>query len=771
MDLFKNLLLNTDSYKYSQPYQYPPGTELVYSYIESRGGKWDETVFFGLQMFLKEYMSKPITKEDIDVAEEIVTAHGEPFYRELWEYILKVHNGWLPVVIKAVPEGTVVPTKNVLVTIEPTDRKCWWLSSFLETALLRAVWFPTTVCTNSYVSKRIILEYLHKTGNPGLIDFKLHDFGSRGVSSYESAGIGGAAHLVNFKGTDTVAALLYARKYYDAKMAGFSIPAMEHSTVTSWGRENEVEAYRNMLNLFGKPGAVLAAVSDSYNIYDACSKLWGTELKEEVINSGATVVIRPDCLDSNSQILTPSGWKFFTELTDQDLVAQVKEDQTYEFVKPLEIINQPYEGEMYQFRDFHGKVDLLVTPNHRMVYFNSKKGIQIKEASEYKQNNYRYKKIRAAKSQTNGKQLTWHERFLIALQADGCIKKVNSSSIIIEFNFQKQRKHDRLLTILNHLEYEYKIYYLNSRGGQSTFCIRIPVTQNEVISKTFNWVDISNLDSLWCEQFIEELKHWDSSIRDGGRFKYDTTVKENIDMVEYIAISAGKGILISKSEDKRKECFSDVYTAHILDDPFAGGESISKTKVMYNGTVHCVKVPTGMILVKRNRCVMVTGNSGHPPQVVTECLQILDEHFGHTINDKGYKVLNNVSVIQGDGINQATIDRILYRATTAGFSADNITFGQGGGLLQQVDRDTLKFAMKCSAARVNGEWRDVYKQPITDFGKESKKGRVTLYETENGFVTDVEGALEYPIALQTVYKNGQLHNLVDFETVRSRATI
>jgi nicotinamide phosphoribosyltransferase len=178
MDLFKNLLLNADSYKYSQPYQYPPGTEIVHSYIESRGGKWDETVFFGLQMFLKEYMSKPITQEDIDVAEEIVTAHGEPFYRELWEYILKEHNGWLPVVIKAVPEGTVVPTKNVLVTIEPTDPKCWWLSSFLETALLRAVWFPTTVCTNSYVSKRIILEYLHKTGNPGLIDFKLHDFGA-----------------------------------------------------------------------------------------------------------------------------------------------------------------------------------------------------------------------------------------------------------------------------------------------------------------------------------------------------------------------------------------------------------------------------------------------------------------------------------------------------------------------------------------------------------------------------------------------------------------
>lgn len=456
MDLFKNLILTADSYKYSQPYQYPSGTESVYSYIESRGGKWDRTVFFGLQMFIKEYLSKPITQEDIDIAEEIITEHGEPFYRELWEYILQQYNGWLPVVIKAVPEGTVIPTKNVLVTIEPTDPKCWWLSSFLETALLRAVWFPTTVCTNSYISKQIILEYLEKSGNPALIDFKLHDFGARGVSSLESAGIGGVAHLVNFKGTDTVTALLYARQYYDCKMAGFSIPAMEHSTVTSWGRQNEVESYRNMLKLFGKPNAVLACVSDSYNIYDACEKLWGAELREEVIKSGAFVVVRPD--------------------------------------------------------------------------------------------------------------------------------------------------------------------------------------------------------------------------------------------------------------------------------------------------------------------------SGHPPQVVTECLQILDRQFGHTINRKGYKVLNNVGVIQGDGINQDSIDRILYRAATAGYSADNITFGQGGGLLQQVDRDTQKFAMKCSAAKVNGEWREVYKQPITDFGKESKKGRVTLYKTENGFVTDVEGALDYPSALQTVYENGEILNMESLSIIRERAS-
>lgn len=449
-----NIILNTDSYKYSQFNQYPPNTTGVYSYIESRGGEWDKTVFFGLQAFLMEYLSNPITIGDINEAEEIVTAHGEPFNRTRWEYILYKHNGKLPVIIKAVPEGSVVPVKNVLVTIENTDPECYWLTSFLETALLRAVWYPTTVATNSFETKKIILDELKRSGDSASISFKLHDFGCRGVSSLESAGIGGAAHLVNFMGTDTVPAIYFMRKYYGADMAGFSIPAMEHSTVTSWGRENEVEAYRNMLRLYGKPGALLACVSDSYDIFNAC-KLWGTELKQEVIDSGAMVVIRPD--------------------------------------------------------------------------------------------------------------------------------------------------------------------------------------------------------------------------------------------------------------------------------------------------------------------------SGDPAVVVTECLKILDKYFGSVINDKGYKVLNNVRVIQGDGINHTSIKQILYCAGIAGFSADNIAFGQGGALLQQINRDTMKFAMKCSAAKINDQWVPVYKDPITDQGKQSKKGRVTLYKTGDTYYSGVEDWT--PPALETVYRDGEITKLYTLDEIRRNANV
>ena len=313
MSISKSIILNTDSYKISMASQYPPGTTGVYSYIESRGGRYDHTVFFGLQAFIKEYLLRPITQADIDFAEEIVTAHGEPFNKSNWQYILSAHGGYLPVVIRAVPEGTVVPVRNVLATIENTDPECYWLTTWLETALLRAVWYGTTVSTQSYTIKQVILDYLERTGDPTTIDFKLHDFGARGVSSMESAGIGGAAHLVNFMGTDTITGILFAREYYNAGIAGFSIPAAEHSTITSWGRDGEVKAYENMLTQFAKPGAILAVVSDSYDIYNAASKLWGETLRQRVIDSGATVVIRPDSGDPvevNRRLVEILGEKF-----------------------------------------------------------------------------------------------------------------------------------------------------------------------------------------------------------------------------------------------------------------------------------------------------------------------------------------------------------------------------------------------------------------------------------------------------------------------------
>jgi nicotinamide phosphoribosyltransferase len=469
MQCLDNLLLNTDSYKASHWLQYPPGMQATFFYVESRGGLYDRTVFFGLQAILKEYLSKPLTHADVDEARDLFAAHGEPFNAAGWRYIVDSHGGLLPMRIRAVPEGSVVPTHQALVTIESTDAKAFWVPSYLETLLLR-LWYPVTVATISWQAKQTLRQFLERSSDDpaGQLPFKLHDFGARGVSSAESAALGGMAHLVNFRGTDTLSGVRAARAYYGEPMAGFSIPAAEHSTITSWGREHEVDAYRNMLRQFAKPGSIVAIVSDSYDIFQAIREHWGKTLKAEVIRSGATIVIRPD--------------------------------------------------------------------------------------------------------------------------------------------------------------------------------------------------------------------------------------------------------------------------------------------------------------------------SGDPVEVVHQCLQLLDEAFGHRINGKGYKVLQHVRVIQGDGINPNSLRAILERITSAGYATDNVAFGMGGALLQQLNRDTQKFALKCSAARIDGRWIDVYKDPVTDHGKHSKRGRMTLlrHREYGTFKTvaipaaaqsldEMEKPVGYDDAMLTVWENGKLVNDWTFAQVRERA--
>ena len=253
-----NLILTVDSYKLSHPYQYEKGCSYMHDYIESRGGKFDSTVFFGLQGIIKEYLLDPITKEDVDFAEAFCKIHGEPFYKEGWDYIVNDLGGMLPIKISAVPEGSLIPTHNVLMTIESTDPKVFWLVGHLETLLMQ-IWYPITVATQSYYIRQLVMDSLNRTSDDSgaEIEFAVHGFGFRGVSSVESAGIGGAAELLSSKGTDTIAGILYAMRNYNSGICAGSIAASEHGTIISWTKEKEIDAYRNMIKQFGKPGQYL----------------------------------------------------------------------------------------------------------------------------------------------------------------------------------------------------------------------------------------------------------------------------------------------------------------------------------------------------------------------------------------------------------------------------------------------------------------------------------------------------------------------------------
>lgn len=297
-----NLILSTDSYKLTHHAQYPPGTEGVYSYFESRlGAEHPYTVFFGLQAILKQYLEGVVvTPDDIDEADQLAAPHfgnSQLFNRKGWEHIVSEHGGKLPLRIRAVPEGTPVPTGNVLMTVENTCPQCYWLTNAVE-SLLTHVWYPSTVATLSRTVKEMIARYLDRTAETrDALPFMLHDFGYRGASSHESAAIGGLGHLVNFVGTDTLPAMLLAVEAYGAELEtlAFSVPATEHSVMTAEGPEGELQIVDRLLDEY--PTGILSVVADSYNIYNFVENIW-QHFGARILARDGVFVLRPDSITS-----------------------------------------------------------------------------------------------------------------------------------------------------------------------------------------------------------------------------------------------------------------------------------------------------------------------------------------------------------------------------------------------------------------------------------------------------------------------------------------
>ncbi len=462
--MLDNILLLTDSYKMTHWKMYPPKTEHIYSYLEARqGGEYGEVVLFGLQYLLMKYLGGVVvTQEKIERTARFMAAHfGAPevFNREGWERVLRHHGGRLPVEIRAAPEGLVVSEGNVLLTIENTCRHCAWLVNHLETLLVE-MWYPCTVATISREMKKIIKAGLERSGTPSedALAFKLHDFGFRGSTSPESAALGGAAHLVNFQGTDTLAACELLIEYYEAEMPGTSIPAAEHSTITVWGEDGEGDAFAYILDQY--PTGLVSVVSDSWDVYRACQELWGRRLKDQVQQRQGCLVVRPD--------------------------------------------------------------------------------------------------------------------------------------------------------------------------------------------------------------------------------------------------------------------------------------------------------------------------SGPPEVVVPDCLDVLGKQFGYSVNSKGYRVLpDTVRLIQGDGIKRQTLAGLVRAILERGWSLDCVTFGSGGGLLQDCDRDTQNFALKCAHSTVAGEGREVYKRPATDPKKDSKRGRLMLVwrEEDQSYRTIPQGTPGVRDELIPVFRDGEVLQVWTLEEVRRRAAL
>lgn len=287
-----SIILNTDSYKMSHFLGYPRGLTYMHSYLESRGGHYPATLFVGLRPILHYLEQAAITMEDVEYAADFAKKHMVPFNYQGWKRIVDTHMGRLPVRIKAVPEGTLVPTGNVLLTIENTDDQLPWLTSYLETMLLR-IWYPITVATRIYYMREKIRPFFEQTSdNLNGLPFALLDFSSRGVTSREASEIGGSAYLMLFQGSDNVPAVDFTNRMYGSEMSGFSVPATEHSIMCSFGEENEEASFNYLLDNMGQDGGILSVVSDTWDIYRA-TDYWG-KLADEVKRRNITLVVRPD---------------------------------------------------------------------------------------------------------------------------------------------------------------------------------------------------------------------------------------------------------------------------------------------------------------------------------------------------------------------------------------------------------------------------------------------------------------------------------------------
>lgn len=317
-DLLSQVLsINSDSYKTTQWMQLPDGSGNGYSYVEARGSDHDFTmaVQWGLTAIIKKFLMKPVTMRDINRTKKFVDRHiGEDVFNyEGWKRIVNVHGGKLPLRIRALKEGTVVPLRNVMITVESTDPECAWLVTYLEPLLLQ-VWYSTTVASLSYAIYKDMEEFFKDTVDDELFDrilFKLHDFGFRGASVPEAAEIGGGGHLLSFLGTDTMRAIAGLYDYYgldeddDNSMPAFSVIASEHSTMcanSDADTRNDYGALEKMVSILEKtaakrPGAIVAGVADTYDVF-RYTRWVGTDFKDRIIKSGGTFVVRPDSGDA-----------------------------------------------------------------------------------------------------------------------------------------------------------------------------------------------------------------------------------------------------------------------------------------------------------------------------------------------------------------------------------------------------------------------------------------------------------------------------------------
>lgn len=306
-----NPLLLTDGYKVDHRRQYPDGTTLVYSNWTPRKSRIEgveKVVFFGLQYFIKKYILEDFETHFFkQPKEKVVAEYSRLINNYLGEnqvgtkHIEDLHDlGYIPMVIKALPEGACVPIRIPMFTMYNTLPEFFWLTNYFETLVSAVVWMPCTSATIAKQYRKVLDKFANETSSvPEFVDWQGHDFSMRGMAGIEASLISACGHLLSFSGTDTIPAISFLEHYYNAnsnnELIGGSVSATEHSVMCMGTIEDEIGTFRRLIcEVY--PKGIVSIVSDTWDLWKVLT-VYMPELKNEILNRNGKVVIRPDSGD------------------------------------------------------------------------------------------------------------------------------------------------------------------------------------------------------------------------------------------------------------------------------------------------------------------------------------------------------------------------------------------------------------------------------------------------------------------------------------------
>ena len=310
----KETILLTDGYKLGHHFQYPKGTEMVYSNWTPRSCKYfheasEGTVVFGIQYLVKEYLIKQFNENFFNLPKEQAIKE----FHDRVDNFVGISNvgikhiealydlGYLPIEIKALPEGSVCPIRVPMMTIKNTLPEFFWLTNYLETLISSVLWLPCTSATSARLYKKELKRHAKRTSFPGDVNigFACHDFSMRGMAGIEAAIVSGMAHMTSFCGSETIPAIRAIEEYYNAdsskELVAATVPATEHSVMCAGGKEDELETFRRLIcEVY--PNGIVSIVSDTWDFWQVVEDFL-PKLKKEIMARDGRVVIRPDSGD------------------------------------------------------------------------------------------------------------------------------------------------------------------------------------------------------------------------------------------------------------------------------------------------------------------------------------------------------------------------------------------------------------------------------------------------------------------------------------------